>query len=85
MKFLEALRDLLGLRPACPCCESWHSTERVESVKYFVDEFLYIDVICHCESCGAWFAEEIRETPDGLRVDYEEVDEYDHNGSEVDE
>ena len=49
MKFLEALRDLLGLRPACPCCGSWHATERVESVKYFVDEFLYIDVVCHCE------------------------------------
>ena len=85
MKFLEALRDLLGLRPACPCCESWHSTERVGSVRYLVDESLHIDVVCHCSSCDAWFAEEIRETPDGLRVDYEEVDEYDHNGSEVDE
>lgn len=85
MKFLDALRDHLGLRPVCPCCETWHATERVESVKYLVDEFLCIDVVCHCDSCDAWFAEEIRETRDGLRIDIEEVDPYDHNGSEVDE
>ena len=84
MKFLEALRDLLGLRPACPCCESWHSTERVESVRWMDGDRMCIDVNCHCASCGAWFFENIRETDGGLRVDIEEPDEYDHNGSEVD-
>lgn len=84
MIFLEALRDHLGLRPVCPYCETWHSTERVESYRYFVDEILHIDIVCHCEACDAWFAEEICETRDGLRVDIEELDPYDHNGSEVD-
>lgn len=86
MKFLTALRDQLNLSPVCPWCETWHSTERVESAKYIdADGCLHISIYCRCRHCGAYFVEELTENENGLRIDIEETDPFDHNGSEADE
>ena len=86
MKFLTALRDQLNLSPVCPWCETWHSTERVESTKYIdADGCLHISIYCRCGYCGAHFVEELTENENGLRIDIEETDPFDHNGSEADE